>query len=46
MKLAEALFLLAPMQQLVDAVESFDEIFQQHYMRGMCKKVPPDCCHD
>jgi len=38
-KLAEALFLLAPMQRLVNAVESFDEIFQQHYMQGMRKKV-------
>jgi len=39
MKLAEAMFLLAPMQRLSTAVESFDQIFQQNYLKGMRKKV-------
>jgi len=38
-KLAEALFLLAPMERLLSAVESFDETFQQHYMQGIREKV-------
>ena len=42
-KLAEALYLLAPMEQLLNIVESFDEIFLQHYMEGMRKKVGASC---
>jgi len=42
-KLAEALFLLAPIERLMNAVEFFDEIFQQHYMQSMRKKVETYC---
>lgn len=38
-KLAEALFLLAPMERLLNAVKSFDDTFQRHYMQCMRKKV-------
>jgi len=39
MKLAEALFLLAPMERLLNVVKSFDDTFQSHYMQCMRKKV-------
>jgi len=42
-KLAEALFLLAPMERLLNAVESFDDTFTQHYMHSMQQKVETVC---